>query len=103
MPTADSLVAQTVENLPATQETLVQSLGQEDPLEKGMVTHSSILAWRIPWTKELEGHSPWGRKESDTTELLTLWLIHHVAVRQKPTQHCKAIILSLKINEKMRG
>ena len=47
-----SLVAQTVKNLPAMQETRVQSLGWEDPLEKGMVTHSSILAWRIPWTEE---------------------------------------------------
>ena len=47
-----SLVAQTVKNLPAMQETKVQSLGQEDPLEKDMATHSSILAWRIPWTKE---------------------------------------------------
>ena len=41
-----------VKNLPAMQETQVLSLGQEDPLEKGMATHSSILAWRIPWTKE---------------------------------------------------
>ena len=49
---ADSLVAQTVKNLPAMQETHVQSLGQEDPLEKGMATHSSILAWRIPWEEE---------------------------------------------------
>ena len=49
------MVAQTVENLPAVQETRVQSLGQEDPLEKGMATHSSILAWKIPWTKELDG------------------------------------------------
>ena len=47
-----SLVAQTVKNLPATQETWVQSLGWEDALEKGMATHSSILAWRIPWTEE---------------------------------------------------
>ena len=47
-----SMVAQTVKNLPAVQETWVQSLGQEDPLEKGMATHSSILAWKIPWTKE---------------------------------------------------
>ena len=47
-----SMVAQTVKNLPAVQETLVQSLGLEDPLEKGMATHSSILAWRIPWTEE---------------------------------------------------
>ena len=44
-----------VKNLPAMQETWVQSLGQEDPLEKGMATHSSILAWRIPWTGELGG------------------------------------------------
>ena len=47
---ASSLVAQLVMNLPAMQETWVQSLGWEDPLEKGMATHSSILAWRIPWT-----------------------------------------------------
>jgi len=45
-------VAQTVKNLPAVQETGVQSLGQEDPLEKEIATHSSILAWRIPWTEE---------------------------------------------------
>ena len=45
-----SLVAQPVKNLPAMQETCVQSLGWEDPLEKGKAAHSSILAWRIPWT-----------------------------------------------------
>ena len=44
-----------VKNLPAMQETQVFSLGQEDPLEKGMATHSSILAWRIPWTEEPHG------------------------------------------------
>ena len=44
-----------VKNLPAMQETQVQSLGWEDPLEKGMATHSSILAWRIQWTEELGG------------------------------------------------
>ena len=49
---ASSLVAQTVKNLLAMQGTYVRSLGQEDPLEKGMATHSSILAWRIPWTAE---------------------------------------------------
>ena len=48
------------------QETQVQSLGGEDPLEEGMATHSSILAWKIPWTEEPGG--PWGRKESNTTE-----------------------------------
>ena len=46
------LVAQMVKNLPALQETRVQSLGREDPLEKGVATPSSILAWRIPWTEE---------------------------------------------------
>ena len=45
----------TLNNLPATQETRVRSLGWEDPLEKGMATHSSILAWRIPWTEEPGG------------------------------------------------
>ena len=50
------------------QETQVRSLGQEDPLEKGIATHPSILAWRIPWTEEPGRHSPWGHKDSDTTE-----------------------------------
>ena len=48
-------MAQTVKNLPAMQETKVLSLGQEDPLEKGMATQSSILAWRIPWAEETGG------------------------------------------------
>ena len=48
-------MAQTVKNLPAMQEIWFQFLGQEDPLEKGMATHSSILAWRIPWTEEPSG------------------------------------------------
>ena len=47
-----SLVAQTVEDLPAVQEPWVRSLGWDDPLEEGMATHSSVLAWRIPWTEE---------------------------------------------------
>ena len=50
-----SLVAQLAKNLPAVQETRVQSLGREDPLEEGMATHSSILSWRIPWTEEPGG------------------------------------------------
>ena len=50
-----SLVAQTVKNLPAMQEIEVQSLGWEDPLEKGMATHFSILTWIIPWTEEPGG------------------------------------------------
>ena len=70
-----SLVVRMVKkkNLPLTQETQVQSQGQEDPLEEEMATRSSILAWRIPWTKEAGGlHSPRGCKETDTTERLTL-------------------------------
>ena len=55
-----SLVAQIVQNLSAMQETRVQSLGLEDPLEKEMATHSSIIAWRIPWIEEPGRPSPWG-------------------------------------------
>ena len=51
------------------QDSWVRSLGQEDPLEKGMATHCSILAWRIPWTEDLAGYSPWGHKELDMTEV----------------------------------
>ena len=65
--TVASLAAQMVKNLPAMQETRVRSLGREDPLEKGTATHSSILAWRIPWTRSLAGCSPRGsqRDRSD--------------------------------------
>ena len=59
-----------VKRLPAVRETWVRSWvpGWEDPLEKGMATHSSTLAWKIPWTEEPAGlYSPWGHKESDTT------------------------------------
>ena len=66
-------MVQTVKNLPATQETWVQSLGCEDSLEKEMETHSRILAWKIPWTEEPAGYSLWGHKESDTTERLHFW------------------------------
>ena len=59
-------------NLPATRQTQVQSLGQENPLEKGMATHSRILAWRIPRTEEPGDLSLWGRRELDMTEQLTL-------------------------------
>ena len=63
-------MAQRLKRLPAMWETWVWSLGREDPLEKEMATHSSILAWRIPWTEELCGLQSTGRKESDTTERL---------------------------------
>ena len=58
----------------------VPSLGWEDPLEKGMATHSSILAWRIHGQRSLVGHSPWGCNESDTTERLTLSLFTRLLI-----------------------
>ena len=61
------LMAQLEKNLPAMQETWVQFLGQEDPLEKEMATHSSILAWRIPWTEEPGRLQSMELEESDTT------------------------------------
>ena len=70
-------MAQRLKRLPAMQETWVQSLGREYPLEKEMASHTSILAWRIPWREET---------------YVYLWLIH-VDVWEKPTQYCKAIIL----------
>ena len=66
-----------VKNLPAMQETQVQSLGQEDPLEEGMTTHSSILAWETHRQKILVGYSPWGQKHDLATK-------HH---HQHPTCH----------------
>ena len=60
------------------QETRIPSLGWEVPLEKGRATHSSFLAWRIPWTEEAGGLQPMGLQSSDTTECLTLdgWIPH---------------------------
>ena len=66
-------MAQIGKNSPAVWETWDQSLGFEDSLEEGITTHSSILAWRIPWTEESGGlqSNPWGRKELDRTERLS--------------------------------
>ena len=64
---------QIVKNLLAIQETWVQSLGKEEPLEKEVATHSSILAWRISWTEESGRLKEWGRKESVTTEQLNTY------------------------------
>ena len=66
-----SLVAQLVKNLPAMQETWIQSLGWEGPLEKGTANYFSILAWRIPW-------GPWGHKELDITEGLSLSIFTYI-------------------------
>ena len=67
-----SLMAQWVKNPPAMRETWVQSLGWEDPLKKGKATHSSVLAWRIPWTEGPDGLQSMGHKELDMTERLPL-------------------------------
>ena len=71
-------MAQMEKNLPAMQKTQIQSLGWEDPLVKGIATYSSILAWRIPWIEEPGGYSPWGCKELNTTEQLTLSPFIHI-------------------------
>ena len=72
-------MAQMVKNLLAVQEAWVQSLGQEDPLEKGMATHSSVLAWRIPWTEEPGRLQSMGSQRVDTTERLT----HTLSLRSR--------------------
>ena len=62
-----SLIAQSIKNLPAMQETRVRFLGREDPPEKEMAIHSSMLAWKIPWPEELGGLQSLGLQELDTT------------------------------------
>ena len=91
--TLASLVAQTVKNLPVMQKTWIWSLGWKDPLEKGMATHSNILAWKFPWTEE-SVYSPWGSKKLDMTEWLTL------SLSCMSTNDCKnaALILGLQIH-----
>ena len=65
-------MAQTVKRLPTMRETWVQSLGWEDPLEEGMTTHSGTLAGEFHGQRSLAGYSPWGRKESETAEQLSI-------------------------------
>ena len=73
LPSVNALVTHTVKNLPAMPEIQVQIVDQEDPLEKEMATHSSIRAGKSHRWRSLEGYSPWGCKESDTTEWLTFF------------------------------
>ena len=94
-----------VKNLPAMQETWVQSLSWEDPPEKGMATHSNILAWRIPWTESLVGYDPWGCKESDITEPLSTHTHTHTEITVSFSEHlqnarscAKAFIYILSFN-----
>ena len=83
-------MAQTLKNPPAMWDTRVQSLGQEDPLEKGLTTHSSILAWEIPWMEEPGGLQSMGPQEEDTTEQLTHTCKVHIS---------NEILLAVKRNE----
>ena len=69
-------MAQMVNCLPTMQETQVRSLGWEDPLDKEMATHSSILAWKITWTEEPGRYGPWVNKESDMTERPHFHFLH---------------------------
>ena len=109
-----SLMAQTVRNLPVMQETQVRSLGQEDPLEKGMATHSSIFAWRIPRTEEPGGLQSlgwqWVRHDwrINTSALLTLtfseywklelWLWCSTVVSKKGTESLNLRVLEAALN-----
>ena len=71
------------------QETQVQSLGQEDPVEEEMATHSSILVWEIPWTEELAGYSPWGCKRVRQGLVTKTTIILSSGISQPlPSQYC---------------
>ena len=85
-----------VKNLPTVQETQIQSLGWEDPIEKGMATHSSILTWSIPWTEEPGSLHPWGHKELDTTERLSTAQHTSGKKKKKKLYRRKFVIVKLK-------
>ena len=91
--TMASQVAQAAKNLPAMQETCARCLDQEELLEKGMATHSSILAWRIPWTEEPGGLQSMGRKELNMTEQLTLYFHRQCNARKGVLISCGIFIL----------
>ena len=89
-------------DLPAMRETRVWSLGWEDPLEKEMATHSSIPAWRIPWTEELVGYSPWGRRVGhDLAISLLLWTARRsnqsILKEINPEYSLEGLMLKLKL------
>ena len=95
-------MAQTVKNLPAMQVTQVGSLGWEDPLEEETATHSSILTWRIPWTKKLQ--SPRGCKELDMIEQLTLSLYFQEGpLRHRITDNAEVGIRSFSVKSLLTG
>ena len=84
-------MAQRVKHLPAMWETWVRSLGPEDPLEKEMTTHSSILAWRIPWMEEPGRLQSTGSKESDTTERLHFHFHFGASLVTQMVKHLPAV------------
>ena len=84
-----------VKNLPAIGETWVQSLGWEDPLEKGMATHLVFLPGESQGQRSLESYSPWGHKESDTTEQLSVHT--HTCILKKISPECSLEGLMLKL------
>ena len=90
-----SLVAQMVKNLPAMQEIQVRSLGQDDPLEKGMAIHSSILTWKIPRTRSWAGYSPCSHKELDMTWQLTFSLFNFKGLGVCESSLCKILFYKL--------
>ena len=92
---ASSPVAQMVKNLPVVWETQVQSLSQEDPLEKGMATHSSILAWRIPWTEKPGGLQSMGSQRVGQTEGLTLSLFHLTSMLHQQNPNIKTFFYTM--------
>ena len=91
LPSVSSLVAQRLKRLPTRWETRVQSLGREDPLEKEMATHSSILAWRIPWTEEPGRLQSTGlqRVGQDWATSLSLFHLSHKGYRLPERLHCQ--------------
>ena len=95
-------MAQRLKCLPAMWETWVRSLGQEDPLEKEIATHSSILAWRIPWTEELGGLQSTGCKESDTTERLHFHF-HFPALEKEMATHSSILAWRIPWMEELGG
>ena len=94
-----SLIAQLVKNLPAVQETRVRFLGRKDPLEKEMAAHSSILAWRIPWTEEPGRLQSLGSQESDMTERLNRHHHHDLYTKKKKKKVYIYIYRKLSRNE----
>ena len=89
-----------VKNPPAMQKTQILLLGLEDTLEKGMATHSSILAWRIPGERSLAGYSPRGLEESDMTDTLTLSLF--ILILYMETDTWRALVLCSRLHSKKK-